>query len=166
MEKEMRMCWEWQSVLLCMRQSGIKPTGKWLELLEKVKVKREVVGDRKEWFGSGMHRNGRHIRKEDIARFKMMPHMAMVRGTHGVLGKNDSYEHRMEWSVPSPSCATACGVNLCGPYLVGETGCSLYVTACVVVLWCYWVCVYLISGACTCCVDVLPRESGADNVWL
>ena len=115
---------------------------------------------------NGMHRNGRHIQQEDIARFKMMSHMAMVRGTHGVLGRNDNYEHRMEWSVPSPSCATACGGNLCGPYLVGETGCSLYVTACVVVLWCYWVCVYLICGACTCCVDVLPRESGADNVWL
>ena len=137
--------------LLCMKQLGFRPTRKWLELLGKVKVKREVVGEREEWFGNGMYGMDGIFGKRTSRGSKWYLVCLCCRG------HTDSQEWMIimgigwKWSVPSPSCATACG------------GGSLYGTVCVVVLWCYWVCVYFMCGACTCCVDVL-RGSGAENM--
>ena len=84
------------------------PRGSDWDYVVKVKVNRKAIGKSLESLVMEMEWNGLHIRMTGITRFKMIPHMAMYRGTHGELWRIYDYGHRVEWEGGWPSYATAC----------------------------------------------------------
>jgi len=98
-----------------------------------------------------MEWNGFHIRIKDIEAVKMIPHMGMFMGTHAKLWEDYYYGHRMEWKVQLSSYETVyCSLCPLGPYLVGQTSCSLKCVCgcCVLLLSEYPLCIVRTSSLC------------------